>query len=79
MAKSNGYLKDPVPGVRRINGTPSGLLHCADSQAGGPRGGDFILTFGAPGDPMERSSMLESKQYGRTPDLFKKFQKDSQR
>lgn len=79
MAKSNGYLKDPIAGTRRVQQMPSGLLHCADSMAGGVRDSNAILTFGAPGDPGERSSVVKSNFYGKAPDLFRKFQKESQR
>lgn len=78
MAK-HGYLRDVVPSVRQLNTTPSGLLHCADSHAGGPRGGEVVLTFGSPGDPMQRSATKASSQYGKAPRLFQKFQKDGQR
>jgi len=77
MAKG-GYLKDPVAGARQIQHMPSGLVHCADSMAGGIKG-EVILTFGAPGDPMEKSSGVKSNLYGKSPDLFKKFQKREQR
>jgi hypothetical protein len=79
MARKGGdKLGDPIGGARQVNRMESGLIHCADSLAGG-REGTFVMRFGAPGDPLEKSTGAESNLYGKTPNLLEKFNRNGQR
>jgi hypothetical protein len=71
-------VSDPVGRVSQVNIMESGLTHCADSLAGG-REGTFIMHFGAPGDPLEKSPGVKSGFAGKTPNIQHKFYKESQR
>jgi hypothetical protein len=76
--KGESRLDDPIGGARQVQHMPSGLVHCADSLAGG-REGTFIQRFGAPGDPLEKSAGVSSDLYGRAPDIQTKFLRKGQR
>jgi hypothetical protein len=76
--KRSVNLKDPTTaGGGQINRMESGLHHCADSLAGG-REGTVKIRFGGPGDPLEKSSGVESGFVGKTPNLMEKFTRTKQ-
>lgn len=78
MARKGGEkLGDPIGGTRQVNHMPSGLVHTADSMAGG-RGGTVIMRFGSPGDPLEKSHGASSDLYGKAPNLLEKFSRRGQ-
>jgi hypothetical protein len=54
-----------------IHHMDSGLIHTADSLAGG-REGTFVDRFGPPGDPTRKSSSAHDRgTIGRQPDLLR--------
>jgi hypothetical protein len=76
--KGGSQLPDPIEGARQVNVMESGLIHTADSLAGG-REGTFVMRFGAPGDPLEKSPGVNSDLFGKTPNLLDKFSRKGQR
>ena len=75
MAKGrNSYISDPLGGGGKLGTMESGLIISADSLMGSPRSSnETVLHFGAPGNPLEKSSGVNANTYGKVPNIQQKF------